>query len=71
MNRAGQPAAWHTVVYYMRGTIAVAAIHGVVIGLALWIMGVPLVIPLAVLVFLAAFVPADRACWWPGRWPSW
>jgi predicted PurR-regulated permease PerM len=41
----------------MRGTVAVAAIHAVVIGCALWIMGVPLVIPLAVLIFLAAFVP--------------
>jgi putative heme transporter len=29
----------------------------VVIGLTLYIMGAPLVIPLAVLVFLAAFVP--------------
>src|ERR1700751_5000682 len=41
----------------MRGTVAVAAIHALVIGLTLYIMGVPLVIPLAVLVFLAAFVP--------------
>src|ERR1700722_19142605 len=41
----------------MRGTVAVAAIHAVVIGIALWIMRVPLVIPLAVLIFLAAFVP--------------
>jgi predicted PurR-regulated permease PerM len=56
VNRAGQ-AAWQVVVYYMRGTVAVAAIHAVVIGLTLYIMGVPLVIPLAVLVFLAAFVP--------------
>jgi predicted PurR-regulated permease PerM len=56
VNRAGR-AAWHAVVYYMRGTVAVAAIHAVVIGCALWIMGVPLVIPLAVLIFLAAFVP--------------
>jgi predicted PurR-regulated permease PerM len=55
-DRAGR-AAWHTVVAYMRGTVAVAAIHSVVIGLALWIMGVPLVVPLAVLIFLAAFVP--------------
>ena len=55
-DRAGR-AAWHTVVAYMRGTTAVAAIHGVVIGLALWIMGVPLVVPLAMLIFLAAFVP--------------
>ncbi len=56
MDRAGH-AAWLAVVYYMRGTVAVAAIHGVVIGLTLYIMGAPLVIPLAVLVFLAAFVP--------------
>jgi predicted PurR-regulated permease PerM len=56
VNRAGH-AAWLAVVYYMRGTVAVAAIHAVVIGLTLYIMGVPLVIPLAVLVFLAAFVP--------------
>jgi predicted PurR-regulated permease PerM len=55
-DRAGR-AAWNTVVAYMRGTVAVAAIHGVVIGVALWIMGVPLVVPLAVLIFLAAFVP--------------
>jgi len=55
-DRAGR-AAWHTIVAYMRGTVAVAAIHGIVIGLALWIMGVPLVVPLAMLIFLAAFVP--------------
>ena len=56
VNRAGH-AAWLAVVYYMRGTVAVAAIHGVVIGLALYAMGAPLALPLAVLVFLAAFVP--------------
>jgi predicted PurR-regulated permease PerM len=56
VDRAGH-AAWLALVYYMRGTVAVAAIHGVVIGLALHFMGAPLVIPLAVLVFLAAFVP--------------
>ena len=56
VDRAGR-VSWLVVVYYMRGTVAVAAIHAVVIGLALWIMGVPLAVPLAVLVFLAAFVP--------------
>jgi predicted PurR-regulated permease PerM len=55
-DRAGR-AAWSAIVAYMRGTVAVAAIHGVVIGMALWIMGVPLVVPLAVLIFVAAFVP--------------
>jgi predicted PurR-regulated permease PerM len=56
MDRAGH-ASWLVLVYYMRGTVAVAAIHAVVVGVALWIMGVPLAVPLAVLVFLAAFVP--------------
>jgi predicted PurR-regulated permease PerM len=56
MDRAGH-AAWLVLVYYMRGTVAVAAIHAIVVGVALWIMGVPLAVPLAVLVFLAAFVP--------------
>ena len=56
MDRAGH-ASWLVLVYYMRGTVAVAAIHAVVIGLSLWIMGVPLAVPLAVLVFVAAFVP--------------
>jgi len=56
VDRAGH-ASWLVLVYYMRGTVAVAAIHALVVGLALWIMGVPLAVPLAVLVFVAAFVP--------------
>src|SRR6202030_2488490 len=56
MDRAGH-AAWVVLVYYMRGTVAVAAIHAIVVGVALWIMGVPLAVPLAVVVFVAAFVP--------------
>jgi predicted PurR-regulated permease PerM len=56
VDRAGH-AAWLAVVYYMRGTVAVAAIHATVVGVALSVMGVPLALPLAVLVFLAAFVP--------------
>jgi len=50
-------AAWQALVYYVRGTIAVAAIHAVVIGFSLWVIGVPLLVPLVILVFLAAFVP--------------
>jgi predicted PurR-regulated permease PerM len=50
-------AAWTALVNYMRGTTAIAAIHAVVIGLALWILGVPLLVPLIILVFLAAYVP--------------
>jgi predicted PurR-regulated permease PerM len=55
-DRAGR-AAWQILVHYVRGSVLVAAIHSVVIGVTLWILGVPLVIPLAALIFLAAFVP--------------
>jgi predicted PurR-regulated permease PerM len=50
-------AAWTALVSYMRGTTAVAAIHATFIGLALWLLGVPLLVPLIILVFVAAFVP--------------
>jgi predicted PurR-regulated permease PerM len=50
-------AAWTALVNYVRGTTAVAAIHAVFIGVALWILGVPLLVPLVILVFVAAFVP--------------
>jgi predicted PurR-regulated permease PerM len=55
-DRAGH-ASWLALVYYMRGTVAVAAIHAVVVGVVLSVMGVPLALALALLVFLAAFVP--------------
>ncbi len=50
-------AAWQAVVYYVRGTSAVAAIHAVVMGVTLTIIGAPLVVPLALFMFVAAFVP--------------
>ena len=56
MNLAGH-AAWHAVVYYVRGTVVVAAIHAIVMGITLSIIGSPLVAPLAVFMFVAAFVP--------------
>jgi predicted PurR-regulated permease PerM len=55
--RGAGTAAWLALTYYVRGTVAVAAIHAVVIGTALWVMGVPLLVPLVILVFLAAFIP--------------
>jgi predicted PurR-regulated permease PerM len=55
-DRAGDQA-WRALVYYMRGATTVAAIHAVLLGVALWLLGVPLLVPLVVLVFLAAFVP--------------
>jgi len=50
-------AAWQAVVYYVRGTIAVAAIHAVVMAVTLTIINAPLIAPLVLLIFLAAFVP--------------
>ena len=50
-------AAWQALTYYVRGTIAVAAIHAVVIGFSLWVLNVPLLVPLTILVFIAAFIP--------------
>jgi predicted PurR-regulated permease PerM len=55
-NVAGR-AAWQAVVYYVRGTIAVAAIHSLVMGVTLTVIGSPLVAPLALFMFVAAFVP--------------
>jgi predicted PurR-regulated permease PerM len=44
-------------VSYVRATVAVATVDAVGIGIGLWAVGVPLVIPLSALVFLGAFVP--------------
>ena len=55
-DRAGR-AAWQTLVYYVRGTVVIAAIHATVIGVTLLLLRVPLVGPLTVLVFLASFIP--------------
>lgn len=56
VDEAGS-AAWQAVTYYVRGTVAVAATHAVVIGITLAVMNAPLVAPLAVLMFIAAFIP--------------
>lgn len=44
-------------VHYVRATAIVAAVDAIVIGIALGILGVPLAVPLATLVFLGAFIP--------------
>lgn len=49
--------AWRTLVGYVRGTVIVAFVDGFFIGLAVFLAGVPLAVPLGVLVFLGAFVP--------------
>ena len=56
MAHAGDQG-WRALVNYMRGTTVVACIHAVLLGLALWILGVPLLVPLIILVFIAAFIP--------------
>ena len=50
-------AGWVTVVNYARTQLLVASIDAVGIGLGAFLLGVPLAIPIAVLVFLGAFVP--------------
>ena len=42
---------------YVRGTAAVAAVDAVGIGIGLVVLGVPLALPLAALVFILAFIP--------------
>lgn len=46
-----------TIAHYMAGIAVVGLFDAVLIGVALWIVGTPLVLPLAVLVFLGAFIP--------------
>ncbi|CAM3310919.1 AI-2E family transporter [Kibdelosporangium persicum] len=48
---------WDTLGSFVRSQAAVGLLDAVFIGLGLWIVGVPLVLPLAVLTFIAAFVP--------------
>ncbi|MFI9625972.1 AI-2E family transporter [Streptomyces sp. NPDC052042] len=50
-------AAWRTFTGYTRGIVLVAATNAVLVGLALFALGVPLAFPLALLEFFAAFVP--------------
>jgi predicted PurR-regulated permease PerM len=53
--------AWDVLTAYVRGVAIVALFDAVAIGVALWIIGVPLVIPLALLTFVGAFVPLAGA----------
>ena len=42
---------------YVRGVALIALVDALFIGIGLWIVGVPLVIPLSVIVFITAFIP--------------
>lgn len=60
MARAGH-YSWHTLVSYVRATVLVAFVDAVGIGIGLVVLGVPLALPLAALVFLGAFIPVVGA----------
>lgn len=49
--------AWTTLAGYLRGIAIVAFADAALIGIALVIIGVPLVLPLVLLTFLGAFIP--------------
>ncbi|GAB6902307.1 AI-2E family transporter [Kineosporia succinea] len=49
--------SWAMLGSFVRSQAFVGALDAVFIGIGLWLVGVPLVLPLAVLTFLAAFVP--------------
>lgn len=48
---------WWTLGAYFRGQVMVALFDAVFIGLGLWVLGVPLAFPLAVVVFLGGLFP--------------
>ncbi|MGH3782464.1 MAG: AI-2E family transporter [Pseudonocardiaceae bacterium] len=56
VDQAGR-AAWGTITGYVRGTAVIATIHGIVIGFVVYLLGVPLALPLGVLVFIGSFIP--------------
>ncbi len=60
MREAGEHS-WHTLIAYVRATVLVAFVDAVGIGLAVTLIGVPLALPLAALVFLGAFIPVVGA----------
>jgi predicted PurR-regulated permease PerM len=50
-------AGWYTFSGYTRGIVLVAITNGILAGVFLSILGVPLAAPLAVLVFIGTFIP--------------
>ncbi|WP_236718138.1 AI-2E family transporter [Actinoplanes sp. TFC3] len=58
--RAGH-YSWHTLVSYVHATVLVAFVDAVGIGIGLFVLRIPLALPLAALVFLGAFIPVVGA----------
>jgi predicted PurR-regulated permease PerM len=59
--RAAGARGWGALAGYVRGTAAIALIDAVGIGIGLLIVGIPLVLPLTLLVFIGGFVPVIGA----------
>jgi predicted PurR-regulated permease PerM len=56
-TRIAGRAAWRTFTGYTHGIVLVAATNAILVGIALFALGVPLAVPLALLEFFAAFIP--------------
>ena len=56
VDEAGR-LSWQTLAGYARGTVLIAGIDAIGIGLGVWVLGVPLAGPIAVLVFFGSFIP--------------
>lgn len=50
---------WSTACGYVRGVAIIALVDAVLVAIALWVIGVPLVLPLAML------TSSERSCQWP------
>ncbi|GAB2473834.1 AI-2E family transporter [Xylanimonas ulmi] len=50
-------AGWYSFSGYARGTVIIAVTDGIMAGILLAALGIPLAAPLAVLVFIGAFIP--------------
>jgi predicted PurR-regulated permease PerM len=55
--RGAGTRAWATLTSFVRATMIVALVDGLGVGIGAAILGVPLALPLGVLVFIGAFVP--------------
>jgi putative heme transporter len=56
IDRAGRHA-WVELGGFIRGTVLIAFVDATLIGIGLWVLGVPVAFALAVLVFIGAFIP--------------
>jgi putative heme transporter len=56
IDRAGRHA-WDELAGFIRGTALIAFVDATLIGIGLWLLGVPVAFALAVLVFIGSFVP--------------